>query len=295
MNDNGDSYKSKPNRRGYEPRRFKSLVTQLHRESEQHRDRYDGQAPNEAPLVRVTRWLVVATIALATAGFLGFGIAILQWLTLRSTDVTMRRQLDEMRAEQRPWMRPDIAINDVTYPPDTNDIRTSISVIMKNVGNRPAINTHPNIDVFAEKPHESIQDVINEEESICARGRKKQVLPFNSPQFGLTLFPEEHVTLTQSYPIASKRIADNSFEVLSRRPKIYFGRFHVIGCITYYSVGDEVTSHQSGFVYYIQGKKINLATDGNDINGADLVVNPLPDGRAFFANSASETNGQKQR
>jgi hypothetical protein len=97
MYDNSDRDHPQPNRRDYEPRRFKSLIAQLHREAQQRRAHTDDHAPYEAPLVRVTRWLVVATIALATAGFLGFGAAILQWRTLSGQLTEMQNASIDMK------------------------------------------------------------------------------------------------------------------------------------------------------------------------------------------------------
>jgi hypothetical protein len=154
MNDNGDRDYSQPNRWNYEPWRFKSLVAQLHREAQQRRRRAYDQTPHEAPLVRVTKWLVVATIALAVAAFLGFGVAILQWRAMSSTDEktgqnvatlqeqasTMKGQLDVMRDEftatNRPWISLD-SKPEITAPlifGDNGNINTSVHFSLINSG-----------------------------------------------------------------------------------------------------------------------------------------------------------------
>jgi hypothetical protein len=68
-----------------------------HREAQQRRAHTDDHAPHETPLVRVTRWLAVATIALATAAFLGFGAAILQWRTLSGQLTEMQNASIDMK------------------------------------------------------------------------------------------------------------------------------------------------------------------------------------------------------
>lgn len=149
MDANDTSKHLKPHRHGYEPRQFKSLVSELHRETQQRRPYTDDQAPREAPLVTVTRHLAIATIVLAVISFLGFVAAILQWRALIGADerasetisalrdqgTTMRDQLAEMQNERRAWIAPVgltfIDPNDTVYP-----LRVRVSY--RNIGQEPA-------------------------------------------------------------------------------------------------------------------------------------------------------------
>jgi hypothetical protein len=158
VKDNGDSKQPKADRQGYEPRRFKSLVAQLHREAQQRRSRADEQTPHEAALVRVTRWLVVATIALAVAGFLGFGAAILQWSALRSSDEKAGETLGVMQGQliaiqnatkdthsglvdvQRAFITSSELEIDPIHSEDNSVAAWNIKVILENSGSTPARN-----------------------------------------------------------------------------------------------------------------------------------------------------------
>ncbi len=78
MNGDGGSNYSEANRRDYEPRRFKSLIAQLHREAQQRRSSTKSKRPEQTTLVGVTRWLVIWTAALVFVGICSLGAALLQ-------------------------------------------------------------------------------------------------------------------------------------------------------------------------------------------------------------------------
>jgi hypothetical protein len=197
MNDNGDRDYSQPNRWNYEPWRFKSLVAQLHREAQQRRRRAYDQTPHEAPLVRVTKWLVVATIALAVAAFLGFGVAILQWRAMSSTDEktgqnvatlqeqasTMKGQLDVMRDEFTATNRPWISLNskpEITAPlifGDNGNINTSVHFSLINSGRTPGIFVYPNVTFILMTTGNQLSQIIRNTREYCERNRFVQFSP----------------------------------------------------------------------------------------------------------------------
>jgi hypothetical protein len=82
-----------------EPRRFVSLVEQLHRQVQQRRAEAHHEEPHEAPLVGVNRRLVIWTAALVFVGLCSLGASLLQW-------DAMRGQLKELRIERRAWIAP---------------------------------------------------------------------------------------------------------------------------------------------------------------------------------------------
>jgi hypothetical protein len=88
---NGD--KSYYNRRGYTPRRFRSLVKESQRLREANPTEKVNESTNNDPLVRetrrlasVTHQLVIWTGVIAAIGALSFTAALLQWDALRRTD-----------------------------------------------------------------------------------------------------------------------------------------------------------------------------------------------------------------
>jgi hypothetical protein len=90
MTGDDDSNNSEPDRRRHKPWNNKSLIAQLHRESQKHSSGTESDAPHDPSLIGVTRWLVVWTAALVFVGICTVGAALLQW-------AVMSGQLTEMR------------------------------------------------------------------------------------------------------------------------------------------------------------------------------------------------------
>lgn len=260
---------------GGEPRRFISLVEQIHRQAQQRRPRTDDQGPHEAPLVAVTRRLVWATWLLVIVGFLSVGAAILQWAALRSADEkagrqasTMQGQLDEMQTEQRPWVyMTDIkAVTSLTWeegaaerpPTGIKGPSLNISFAFKNSGKTPALNVsfwgRLVIVPFTFRPDDPIiwNDVEQDIVDMCNDAMKSVSHPerfrFGIYTFGRTVFPNDPSNVP-SYVVSMNRGEFEKYK-LRNGDKV---KIDLLSCVDYADSANYL-GHVTGTIFFLEKK-----------------------------------------
>ena len=283
MSDDGYSDRPEPNRRGYEPRRFKSLVAQPHREAQRHRLRVDDQTCHEAPLVRVTQWLVVATIALAVAGFLGFAAAILQWRTLTSTDekaganlTALKDQLsvmrDEFAAANRPWVsldsKPEIS-GSLLFDKDNGNINLSAHFDLFNSGKTPAVFVYPSVRAILMPAGHQLFRIVEKAREFCDKERSAP-FPATELELGVLAPPGKRTSPPSHFGISitADDILVNK-ETTNGRDTIFP---FIAGCINYQFTFGEKRRHQSGFIYQLLAQNTFIFLDGGNIPADKLFL-----------------------
>jgi hypothetical protein len=127
----GDGDNGKYNRRGYIPRRFRSLVKESLTKGDNASSQDDALVREARRLSAVTHQLVVWTGVIAGIGILAFSASLLQW-------DAMRGQLAEMQADQRPWLSVSMKpVGNLIFR-DRNQVSITLAVTAINYGKSPA-------------------------------------------------------------------------------------------------------------------------------------------------------------
>jgi hypothetical protein len=204
---------------------------------------------NDDALVRFTRTTAIATIFIAAAGFLSFGAALLQYCTFKNQLSVMQGQLDESRAEQRPWAKLDIRT--AKFPPfdPAGDARgvaaIPISAVITNVGHSPLFGAR--IRSWPFLPGISGDDFFVAWKKDCADFRNAN----RSDRWdqGAFLFPSDN--FTGDNPLAGPQIPGIKRDLLNRVKPGKDGRravaVYVYGCVNYsFTASGDV--HQTRFL-----------------------------------------------
>jgi hypothetical protein len=190
-------------------------------------------------------WLDVAAIIVAAFGA----------FFLFKQQSIMQGQLDEMQADQRPWIRvelvPEFSLAGVTK--DQKGVArygggVPMEIYLSNVGHSPAFNIRPT--VFGYVAGEGHNDAAAEQKRRCDQFANA---PLDNPARGTILFPDEkHVPWNMGGPLYVAGFNDEDVRKYGRTEK---GRrvvtLYVIGCVAY-GFGEPRSPHQTGFIYEIE-------------------------------------------
>jgi hypothetical protein len=154
---------------------------------------------------------------------------------LKEQKATMQGQLDEMRAEQRPWLfAPEISLQS-PISRDTNGIRIPLRFKITNTGRLPARNVFINLTAFA-KPPNNLTQYSHLENQNCIQP---------SQYLGISVFPgytTSPLGVTTYISIDDIRKFQSQFEHLTTRPSGFVSPL-VLACIVYKDPVGVVTYH----------------------------------------------------
>jgi hypothetical protein len=146
-------------------------------------------------LLRYTGWLQAYTLALSLGTIALFVATGISALILHNTDVTVRGQLDEMKAARRPWVAIVPQIDGDAYF-DAKGFPLPITFDLHNTGLSPALGAVVGIHTF---PNGFI-GYFPEIEREC------NIEPKMGELFGIDVFPNEHKTRRGEVFISSEAI-----------------------------------------------------------------------------------------
>lgn len=167
--------------------------------------------------------------------------------TAKSAEEANRLARDSYIAAQRAWVRVEIAPGGpLEY--NVNGLNLTFDVRLTNIGNSPALNVFPHIQLAA--PAVGVDNDFNEREiarQISEQQRNQPVSPF-----GFTIFPNE--TIVQRM---STSIPDDEVKRLTQKiPAIYIKLF----CVTQYRlVIEDGVWHQTASVHEVRRADIGRA------------------------------------
>ena len=242
-----------------------------------HQPVTDGQqAVTEQTLVeridRSDRWMICLTGAIAFCGLIS--AIIFGWqLTV------MQGQLNEMQADQRPWVKIDVLPRSLLVSGE-GVAELQYSYRIKNIGNGVAVGARIVARAIISSQLPANMDIAQGlamiQESICTDFiASKETETEDKMRSGVILFPNEQ------YPENSNDLSDNGFWGVSYIPESGVPRpvikgvradwftLYLVGCVTY-QLRLEPGRHQTGFIYRV----VNLIPTvdyGQDIKiGASL-------------------------
>jgi hypothetical protein len=182
---------------------------------QKNRHQYERRFRSTANTVR--KWLTVVIVGIAAAFACG------QWVAMNRQQGTMQGQLDQMVAQQRPWISAKV---EVVRPVEFYEwhgqkgIDVTLHFSLKNYGPSPAtnINIQGHIWPHPGNAHADILD--SDQNALCALAQKTAV---ESTIKGLTIFPKDP--------------KENETDVGIGKPSAFSGSetvlFSVQGCIDY--------------------------------------------------------------
>lgn len=189
-----------------------------------------------------------ATVWIAAFTFVSIAVGIAQWRILSGT-------LDEMQAEQRPWIKVEIEPQ-TSFPGGVKDKQGKIqyfgaipiNIYVSNVGHTPAFNIQPLILGYVDGPGHA--DAQAEQKRRCDQVAKT---PLDNPTRGTILFPDEKHVPWSGLLGGGYGAAFEDGEV-RKYGKMVDGHLTihlwVIGCVSY-SSGEQRIPHQTGFIYEV--------------------------------------------
>jgi hypothetical protein len=205
----------------------------------------------------------------------------------------MQRQLDEMEAEQRPWVVgtvPDqITVSFAGYQGHSGlemDI-SSLQFQLHNTGKTPAFNVWPDWRIIASP----IAGVAATQQVTCAQGRSEIRKRYRE---GVTVFPDQILPLAPNgSSVSPEAVSAVSFPPVSQGgTAIRSISPMIVGCLTYFERrGNGETVHQTGFAYemgfngnirnyYFGGSAVPVVLGSRQVSLRPSAVF----GQAFFAN-----------
>ena len=223
-------------------------------DQEKPNDRY-GTAPEDAYKEassknrRERRLRMLEVIGLWLAAGVGLLAVIVASLDARGQRGVMQGQLNEMQAEQRPWLRVDVTPGDfvVLDPPGTVAYPTIVfnpHFIITNVGKSPAFN--------ALLSFTGCSDVVSRDDPYRAQAEICELIarqPSAERHDGRIMFPGDH--FNEELGPAKQEIAfmgPNFAKGLIKKDQEWPMHFKVIGCVDYL-FGAPHEHHQTGFIY----------------------------------------------
>ena len=223
-------------------------------DQEKPNDRY-GTAPEDAYKEassknrRERRLRMLEVIGLWLAAGVGLLAVIVASLDARGQRGVMQGQLNEMQAEQRPWLRVDVTPGDfvVLNPPGTVAYPTIVfnpHFIITNVGKSPAFNALLSFTGWS--------DVVSRDDSYRAQAEICENIarqPSAERHDGRIMFPADH--FNEELGPAKQEVAfmgPNFAKGLIKKDQEWPMHFKVIGCVDYL-FGAPLERHQTGFIY----------------------------------------------
>ena len=216
--------------------------------------RANDQAESERRLTRILEF--------ATVGGIWGAAAVAIWAIYQSSNdsqgqrTVMQRTLDEMRADERAWIKVetvDALHVDKKFGPDGLQFRGSafpafmpLRIVVKNVGRGTALNVRVGAwPIIGNGPH----DLLAEEEKHCAgldTWPTKPMLAANTENPIAVLFPGDEPPPIESVALAIVPSDWTKYQEKGRQNRLMC----LVGCARYTLPGSS-TPHESGFAYHI--------------------------------------------
>ena len=246
-------------------RRHKEIITTIKGIEEKLARAEDEATPKNK---RERRWHKAEVSGLWAAAVVGVAAIVIGNLDAGSQRGVMQAQIDEMKAEQRPWVSADIGIGDITWSDGAATF--SVSTTMKNIGHSPAFfinvtsEAHPALDFNA---------------LLAAQRKLSELERKRTPVIGPVIFPGTHdITQPIIISVTHDEVADFQ-RLVGKNGPVLFVPIAVLVVIDYVFSGDTVHHHQTGYmlnVYYrapdrpgVPGMSLPI---GKDVAAKDLVV-----------------------
>jgi hypothetical protein len=232
---NGDPEDQREKTQKRQPPKPRSTIVRIFRAFKRDENRLRSktqQQINEQMMARWTRHVGWFTLALV---LVSIATAIIFWRQLN----VMQGQLDETKAEQRPWVSVSIEIAGPISRNQTGRLAIPLRYILKNTGHLPAISAEMNVLVTA-KP----QNAFAAQEAVCGGSRRNY-------GGGVSVFPEETFP-----PIQSDAIPIGDLELPSSGElSSFFVNPTIAGCVNYLFPSKQRGTHLTKFVYGVTPSK----------------------------------------
>jgi hypothetical protein len=180
-------------------------------------------------------------------------------------------QLEETRAEQRPWVYADITPAKQIFWNQSGGLTFVIRFTLHNTGHLPASYVWPDIEGFlsGEEGKVSSQLLRSHQKKVCERQLER---PAAADQPGTTVFPGQTVDDGVSFGISKAKIDEvRNLAVNTVGTDELFMVPWGVGCIRYRS--PDGGSHQTGFAFFVS--RTETGKDGVFILPRDPTVVPI--------------------
>ena len=166
--------------------------------------------------------------------------SVLQYCAMRGQQNVMQGQLDEMQADDRPWIKTTVQF---TAPINFNSPRTltQITVTIKNVGNSPAFDVEP--VAWGYVMHRNHLDPSENLFSACNIYEPSARLNQSS---GYVLFPGDFMSYTRHISLQPSALKQAIFQFKGKNVVSLF----IAGCVGYTS-GATADAHKTGFIIQV--------------------------------------------
>jgi hypothetical protein len=214
---------------------------EIHKNATEARDERSYQSKT-IRLSWLSFWVALATlISLIVYAFITHG----QLVEMRKTVGVAQRQLDEMQADQRPWLQIKSAeIGFLKF--DADNVNFNLKMTLKNTGKIPAtgIEIWPVLHAMSDATFRS-ED--KDEQLACSMANRD----YPSRKTGLTVFPDDTEPISTG---PTMLVSDFPMLPNTRRGSILI----VLGCIDYF-ISSNNTHGQTGFRFLIGRRGENPA------------------------------------
>jgi hypothetical protein len=168
-------------------------------------------------------------------------VAAWQACLTRDQLAVMRRQLDAMEADQRPWIKIEATIaGPLTFFEPAGFADMPMHFILTNVGHSPAFNVRLTAWSFLLSLNH--HDLEREWEERCENFKR---IPLDNPARGMILFPSDQMPWSQSgIGLTPDDINKNTIDEGGKKGLDVW----IYGCADYV-FGEPQAHHQTGFVY----------------------------------------------
>lgn len=162
----------------------------------------------------------------------------------------MQGQLDEMKAEQRPWVYADFKPGGAFYKTQSNGIGIPVAFFFHNTGHLPALYVSPDIEAYLSGEDDKIGSTTVRERQ--KRRCEQSLQQPNAPdQIGVTVFPGQNVPFSTAAGIGAAKIV--ALQQLWRdklKKEMDILAPWITGCIRYRS--PDGVSHQTGIAFTVE-------------------------------------------
>ena len=247
------------------------------------------KSDSDKSLVNATWGLVGATVFLFIATAALFGVtawmareakrtgteqAAATKIALDNAADSLRVAQAELKASHRPWLK--FTVRPYAPPPETvaagsDDRGFHLNLVfeMENVGNEPAFNATPELELTAKLFGDERQQLLDAQQKLIRR-HEQGAVNMGSLQGGLTIFPGEKlpihlVNISIPAQVMTDALANDPLPAAWLRQRTGFDwlECNIVGCI-FYRASDQ-SFHRTGFAY-------ELGVVDGFVNGCNLRV-----------------------
>jgi hypothetical protein len=183
--------------------------------------------------------------------------------------VYIRAQLNEMMAEQRPWLK---AAPTIVGPLSAKAglLYTTVKISVNNVGHLPASGTKDAAVIVNSDDRDTVTDVGIRE--VCNRA---EYVGGDKNSEAITVFPGDSGEVIVKDP--DQRSVKGEHTMVTPGESATVRKYlMLIFCVSYFAAGDDSSRHTGGTLS-ILGKKIGpVLEDGASIDASDLSLSKLP-------------------